>query len=304
MNTLKAMEVFVAVATNEGFAPAARTLNISTTAVSRYVQEFEDWIGAEVFRRTTRRISLTEVGHSRLVECQQILAEVAAVPIDAQNEESPKGSLRITAPVIIARHVLGGLAGQFLNKYPNVKLDILGLDRGVDLVDEGFDLAIRIGNLPDSTLISRRLRDIELVLVASPEYLDRIGAPIEVNDLRNHNCILDTVPEYRDRWPIRDKSSKRNLRVNGNIQVNGGEIAELIALSGTGIALLPDFFVVEHLRNGRLVRLLEDAESQVLGMNLLYPQTRHLTTQARAFIDFLVEHVDQIEALYSESTPF
>ena len=293
------MQVFDAVATNEGFAPAARALNISTTAVSRYVQEFEDWVGAEVFRRTTRKISLTEAGTSMLPACRQILAEVAAIPIDGQSEISPRGSVRITAPVFIARRVLGPLATPFLNNYPDVELDVVALDRGVDMVKEGFDLSIRIGALADSTLISRKLRDIELVIVASPSYLDRHGSPQCVKDLQDHNCIIDTVPSYRDRWPVKDESSKRDIRITGNVTANNGEIAELLALSGAGIALLPDFFVVESVRDGRLVRLLQHAESPELGMYLLYPQTRHLPTQVRAFIDFLVGHISQIEALYS-----
>jgi DNA-binding transcriptional LysR family regulator len=298
MNILRAMEVFDAVATNEGFAAAARALKISTTAVSRYVQEFEDWVGAEVFRRTTRKISLTEAGNSMLPACRQVLAEVAAIPIDRQSETSPKGSVRITAPVFIARRVLGSLATPFLNNYPEVELDVVALDRGVDLVKEGFDLSIRIGRLADSTLISRKLRDIELVLVASPAYLDRRGSPQCVKDLQDHNCIIDTVPGYRDRWPIKDESSKRGVRITGNVTANNGEIAELLALSGAGIALLPDFFVVENVRAGRLVRLLQGADSPALGMYLLYPQTRHLPTQVRAFIDFLVGHVAQIDVLY------
>ncbi len=299
MNTLRAMEVFDAVATYEGFAPAARALNISTTAVSRYVREFEDWVGAEVFRRTTRRISLTEAGNSMLPACRQILAEVAAIPIDEQSKTSPKGSVRITAPVFIASRVLGPLATPFLNNYPEVELDVVALDRGVDLVKEGFDLSIRIGTLADSTLISRKLRNIELVLVASPDYLDRRGSPLCVKDLQDHNCIVDTVPGYRDRWPVKDESSKRDVRITGNVAANNGEIAELLALSGAGIALLPDFFVVKSLRDGRLVRLLEDAESPEFGMYLLYPQTRHLPSQVRVFIDFLVEHVAQIDVLYN-----
>ncbi len=298
MNTLRAMEVFDAVATNKGFAPAARALNISTTAVSRYVQEFEDWVGAEVFRRTTRKISLTEAGNSILPVCRRILTDVAAIPINGQSETSPRGSVRITAPVFIARRVLGPLVTPFLNNYPDVELDVVALDRGVDLVKEGFDLSIRIGALGDSTLVSRKLRDIELVLVASPDYLDRRGSPQCVKDLKDHNCIIDTVPGYRDRWPIKDESSKRDVRITGNVTANNGEIAELLALSGAGIALLPDFFVVENVRDGRLVRLLQHAESPELGMYLLYPQTRHLPTQVRAFIDFLVGHIAQIEALY------
>jgi DNA-binding transcriptional LysR family regulator len=237
-----------------------------------------------------------------LPACRQILAEVAAIPIDRQSEMSPRGSIRITAPVFIARRVSGPLATPFLNNYPDVELDVVALDRGVDLVKEGFDLSIRIGALPDSTLISRKLRDIELVLVASPDYLYRRGSPQSVKDLQDHNCIIDTVPGYRDRWPIKDESSKRGIRITGNVTANNGEIAELLALSGAGIALLPDFFVVEDIRDGRLVRLLEHAESPEFGMYLLYPQTRHLPTQVRAFIDFLVGHLTQIEALYNPQT--
>jgi DNA-binding transcriptional LysR family regulator len=174
----------------------------------------------------------------------------------------------------------------------------VALDRGVDLVKEGFDLSIRIGTLADSTLVSRKLRDIELVIVASPAYVDRHGSPQCVKDLKDHNCIIDTVPGYRDRWPIKDESSKRDIRITGNVTANNGEIAELLALSGAGIALLPDFFVAENVRDGRLIRLLQHAESPEFGMYLLYPQTRHLPTQVRAFIDFLVGHIAQIEALY------
>ncbi len=300
MNTLKAMEVFVAVAEHQAFAQAARALNLSATAVSRHIQELEDWLGVELLRRTTRKVSLTEAGRRHLSKCQSIVNDVRALHADAHEKDiEPSGTLRLTAPAFIAKKLLAELLPSYLNTYPKVELDLLAIDREIDLVAEGFDLALRIGELADSTLIARKVRDVSLYLVASPEYLRVHGSPAHLSDLAGHNCLVDTVPRYGDRWPLRDASFKKHFRARGNVRVNSGEIIESMVLNGMGIAYLPDFFVFKHLAEGRLTRLLKDVRTPVLGMYLVYPQTHHVSRKLRTFVDFLMGHASQLDTLYS-----
>lgn len=300
MNTLKAMESFVAVAEYQGFAPAARTLGVSTTAVSRYVQEFEDWLGVELFRRTTRKVTLTEHGQQQLERCKGILNDVAGLQSEVRETYTDLiGTLRVTAPVLIAKRFLTGVLPGFLNTYPELDIDMLAVDREVNLISEGIDVAVRIGKLADSTLIARKLRDIKLEFVCSPDYVARHGEPENLKDLSKHNCLVDTVPDFGNRWPVTDASMRRNFHASGNVRVNNGEIVEALALDGIGIACLPDFFVQQHIAEGRLVRLLQNVDSPALGIYLVYPQTRHISPKVRAFIDFLTAHTEQLQRLYS-----
>ena len=294
MNLLKAMEVFIKVAELRGFAPAARALSLSTSSVSRQVQDFENWIGTQLLRRTTRHLSLTEMGETQLENCRRVVNELHAMRLDKETQSSePSGELRVTAPQFIAKRLLADLLPAFLASYPKISLDLVAIDREVDLVDEGYDLALRIGILADSTLRARKLCNVSLFLVASPGYLDKHGIPTTVRELNGHNCIVDTIPEHAERWPLSDVTLKKNFRATGNIRVNSGEIVETMVLQDAGIAYLPNFFVAEHIAEGRMVRLLDDAESPTLGMYLVYPQTRQLAPKTRVFIDYVTDHVDK-----------
>lgn len=293
------MTIFIEVAKQQGFAPAARTLDLSTSAVSRYVIDLEDWLAVQLFHRTTRKLSLTEEGTLYLDRCQRVIADVDHIKhIAADTQAEPQGTFRITAPVFLAKAWLQDLLPGYLNRYPNVNVELTAVDRFVDLVAEGFDLALRAGELSDSTLIARRLVDVELVLVASPIYLAEHGTPATIDDLRLHNCIVDTVAGYADRWPLLDGKRSKSMAVHGNVRVNSGEIVRSLAIAGIGIALLPRFFVLQNIHEGRLASFLESSVDFHAGLFAVYPQRRYVSANVRSFIDYLVGHLDQLKILY------
>ena len=299
MNVLKAMTVFSEVAKQGGFAPAARSLSLSTSAVSRQVIEFERWLGVELFQRTTRRLSITEEGARYLDRCQKVIDDVDGIKKMASDAlAAPAGTLRLTAPVFLAKDYLQHLLPGFLNAYPGVTVALTAVDRFADLVDEGFDLALRIGELPDSTLVARRLIDVDLAIVASPGYLAAHGAPRTPADLRKHNCIIDTVATYHNRWPMKSGKKRQPITVNGNIMVNSGELARNMAIAGMGLTLVPRLFVLRHLHNEQLVPVLEGHIDYKAGLYAVYPRSRHLTPKVRCFIDYMVAHLDQLQGRY------
>ena len=298
MDVLKGMTIFSEVARQHGFAPAARALNLSTSAVSRYVIDLEDWIGAQLFQRTTRKLSLTDEGKAYLERCRQVVAEVNDIQHAASDRKAePQGPLRITAPVFIAKSFLQDLLPEYLIRFPKIELELVVVDRFVDLIEEGFDLAIRAGELEDSTLVARRLADASLAMVAAPAYIEKYGMPQSGADLTHHNCLIDTVPDYANRWPISDKQKLKPVAVQGNVRVNSGEIIRSLALAGVGIALLPRFFVQDDIRNGRLTPLLEASIKSGAGIFVVYPKHRHISTNVRSFIDYLLTKLDRLSAL-------
>lgn len=295
MDKFKAMQVFVEVAKLEGFSAAARQLHISTTAVSRYVMELEDWLGVQLFNRTTRHLGLTDAGRAYLDRCIHIVDDVGNLERTSRDlKENPQGKINITAPVFMGRQFLSAILPKFLNKYPGIRLNLQLVDRYVNLVDEGFDVALRIGNLPDSNLISRKLGDMRMVMVASPVYIKKHGAPKSIKDLQNFNCIVDSVAKYLDRWPLLNKNTPVNVRVNSNLSINNGELVREMALAGLGITLLPDFFVASDIKAGRLVSVLKDKIDKHGTISAIYPQSRHLSSSVRVFVDFLVEHSKEL----------
>ena len=297
MDVLKGMTVFSEVAKQHGFAPAARALNLSTSAVSRYVIDLENWIGAQLFQRTTRKLSLTDEGMAYLERCRRVVVEVNDIQRAASDRRAePQGPLRITAPVFIAKSFLRDLLPEYLARFPKIEMELVAIDRVVDLIGEGFDLAIRAGELKDSTLVARKLADTSLALVAAPAYVDQYGMPESGADLAHHNCLIDTVPEYANRWPIADKQKLKTTAVQGNVRVNSGEIVRSLALAGVGIALLPRFFVRDDIRNGRLTPLLETSMKSSGGIYVIYPKHRHISTNVRSFIEYLVASVDRLNA--------
>jgi DNA-binding transcriptional LysR family regulator len=289
MDRVKAMQVFVEVAERQGFAPAARHLGLSTSAVSRQVKDLEAWLGLQLLNRTTRRIDLTEAGKAYLARCSWIVGAVAELETSARAlGEEPQGELRVTAPVFMGRHLLAPVLPGFLARYPKVKLRLRLLDRFVDLVDEGFDLALRIAYLPDSSLIARKLGETRILMTAAPSYLAEHGLPTSAADLKRHNCLVDTVAGTGDRWPLGRRRDRGTIRVAGNFTANSGEMVREMTLAGLGISRLPDFFVARDVAEGRLVVVPEQSGERSAGIYALYPQTRHLSGPVRALIDALV----------------
>ena len=298
MNVLKGMSIFVEVAKQQGFAPAARSLNLSTSAVSQYVIDLEDWLGVQLFQRTTRKLSLTDSGRAYLDRCRHVVTEVNNIKYAASERQvEPQGLLRITAPVFIAQSFLQNMLAGYLNQYPKVDLELVAVDRFVDLIEEEFDLAIRAGVLENSTLVARKLMDVRLVVVASPAYLEQYGMPKKIVDLKNHNCLIDTVAGYSNRWPVAEKKNAKPIVVQGNVRVNSGDIVRSLALSGIGIAFLPEFFVNKDIHEGRLVSLFDSHVQFSGGLFTVYPQKRHLSANVRSFVDYLFDHSDRLKLL-------
>ena len=291
MDKFKAMQVFVEVAKLEGFSAAARQLHISTTAVSRYVMELEDWLGVQLFNRTTRHLGLTDAGRAYLDKCIHLVDDVENLGRTSRDmQENPQGKINVTAPVFMGRLFLSSILPKFLGKYPGISLNLQLVDRYVNLIDEGFDVGLRIANLPDSNLISRKLGDMRMVMVASPAYIKTHGTPKSIKELQKFNCIVDSVADYLDRWPLLNKNTPVNVRVNSNLSINNGELVREMALAGLGITLLPDFFVASDIKAGRLVPVLKDKIDKQATISAIYPQSRHLSSSVRVFVDFLVAH--------------
>ncbi|MEM7563142.1 MAG: LysR family transcriptional regulator [Pseudomonadota bacterium] len=290
------MNAFVEVAKHGGFAAAARSTGISTSSINRQVIELETWLGITLFQRTTRKLSLTQEGSNYLIECQNVLDGVARIENMADKDlAQPAGTLRVTAPVFFAKECLHHLVPDFLNHYPEIKIEISAADRFVDLIDEGFDLALRIGDLDDSTLVARRLGVTRLVIVASPGYLKTKGTPKQIGEIKNHNCIVDSVAHFKNKWPLNGAATSRQVSVAGNVTVNNGEVARNLAMAGTGLTLLPHFFVRNQLEHGELVEILADQVHSHTGIFAVYPQNRYLRPKVRVFIDHVASHFAQMD---------
>lgn len=295
MDRLKAMKIFVEVARQEGFATAGRQLGMSTSAVSRYIMDMEKWLDVQLLNRTTRHLSLTDSGKHYLERSKTVLKEVREMEQSAKSvREAPQGELRVSAPVFVGKYFLGSILPAFFERYPGISVRLHLRDRFVDLIEEGFDLALRIGELEDSTLVARRLSSMRLMLAAAPSYIDQYGKPETVDDLKNHNCIIDTVAKHGDRWPLKHKGG---FRVHGNLSVNNGELVRDVALAGLGIARLPDFFVAQDIEEGTLVSLLSDIKENEVGIYAVYSQARHLSSSIRALIDFMLEHLNVLSSV-------
>jgi DNA-binding transcriptional LysR family regulator len=282
------MQVFVQVVESMSFVRAAERLGLSTTAVSKHVAELERHLQTRLLQRTTRRVSLTETGRAFHERCVQIIAELdEAERAAAPDAAAPRGTIRLTTSVNFGTSQVTPAITSFLARHPQVKFDVSLSDRIVDIVEEGFDLAIRIGATGHENLVARRLGDTRLVACASPDYVARHGAPAAPEDLARHNCL---TYEYamRNAWTFRDAAGReRTVRVAGSLNSNNGELNAAAAAQGLGITLEPDFIVGAQLTSGALVRLLESFEAPGLPIYAVYPSRRFLPAKVRAFVDFL-----------------
>jgi DNA-binding transcriptional LysR family regulator len=292
MDILSSMKVFIAVVDGGSFAAAAARLDMSRAMASKHVANLEEHLGTRLLNRTTRRLSLTESGTEFYSRSNQIIADVAeAEQVAGHLATDPRGVLKITMPLSYGQHRMGPVIADYVSRHPKVKLDISLSDRKVDLVEEGFDLAIRIGALPESGLIARKLGSERSVLCASPEYLRRRGMPQSPKDLADHACLSYSLSNGGDEWRLESRSEKVTVRSTGPIKADNGDILRLAALSGAGLLFQPLFIVTNDLQSGRLVQVLPDYVSSELGIYAIYPNRKHLSAKVRTFVDFLVEHL-------------
>jgi DNA-binding transcriptional LysR family regulator len=289
MNDLKAMRVFVEVARRGSFAAAARSTGLSTSSVSRLVRDLEDQLDTSLMRRTARSVTLTDAGEQFLERCADIVSAVDGLQIDARAmNDHPKGMLNVAAAAYPARKRIAPLLPRFLERYPDVQLNMHLQDQPVSLIDEGIDVAFRIGHLADSSMIARKCCEVALRLTVSSSYLDRHELPKSIDELPSFPCLVDTTPSHGRRWPV-----GRHLNVNGPIAANDGEIIHQMTLAGLGISLLPDFFVDDDIKNGNLISLFADDIDETIGMYLLFPSHRQLSSAARVFMDFMAEQLNK-----------
>lgn len=276
---------FVCVVETESFTAAAKRLEVSVAHISRQVNQLEDRLGAKLLYRTTRKLRLTEVGEVYYQHARKILDDMqAAERAVMEMEGKPTGKLRITAPVYYGEYFLAPLVNDFLLQYPQLDLELKLTNETVDLVKEGYDLAIRLGTLDSSSLMCRKLARRTQYLCASPAYLATHGTPQTLADLANHRCLGGSL----DHWRFLENGKLRNWRVGSAWSCNSGLALKDAALKGLGIVQLPDYYVQAALAQGSLVSLLESQRLPDDGVWVVYPQNRHLSPKVRLLVDFLV----------------
>jgi DNA-binding transcriptional LysR family regulator len=291
MDRLTSLTAFVRVVDSGGFSAAGRKLNMSTTMVSNHVQALEERLGARLLHRTTRKVSVTEVGRAYYDRAIQILADLEqADDIAGALQSTPRGTLRIFTATHIVPFVAPVVA-EFLAAYPAVTVDLNMGERAVDIIDEGFDVAIRLTPPPDSSLIVRSLATWRHVLCCSPAYLEKHGQLQQLSELADHNCVRHVLYPYQDEWRFADrKGAPASVQISGNLVSNSADMLRTAALQGVGILLGPGFLVADDLDSGRLIRLLPEYRPVELSMNAVYPHRHHLSAKVRSFIDLLVHH--------------
>ncbi len=295
MDTLTSMDLFVKAVETGSFSATARSMSLTPSAVSKQISRLEDRLGARLFNRTTRRLAPTEEGRAYYERCRRILADIdeAESAISQLNTE-PRGVLRVNMPVVFGRrHVVPALGG-FLAKYPQIHLEVSMTDQFVDPIAEGVDMLIRVGELKDSSLISRKLADARRVIAATPDYWDRTSRPNEPHELEAHNCLNYAYLSTGNSWRMIDPAGKECMvPTSGNIASNNAEALLEAALEGVGVINLPTWMVGQDLCEGRLEEVLKAYSMSEPSVHAIYPPGRHLSAKVRAFVDYLVDYFKQ-----------
>ncbi len=285
------MTAFVRAVEHGSFSVAARELGLTPSAVSKLVTRLEDRLGVRLLNRTTRRLALTPEGEAYFERSQRILSEIA----EAENEVArfraqPKGLLRVNVGTAFGTHQLAPALPEFLARHPEVHVELTVTDRVVDLIEEGADLGIRLGNLVDSSLVARRICELERVICAAPSYLRAHGTPRVPEDLPRHNCLSVAYAPNLRRWPFDTPEGVRHLEVKGNVSANNADTLLQLAILGVGVIRLSDVIVGEAIRAGQLVPILQDVHhGEALPLHAVHPTGRHRSPKVAAMIDFLVE---------------
>ncbi|MCK5831757.1 MAG: LysR family transcriptional regulator [Methylococcales bacterium] len=290
MDKLTSMNVFVRVAKAGSFAGAARDLGISRAMATKHIMSLESSLDTRLFNRTTRSLSLTEVGFSYLERCQQVLLDVEEMEAAVTHLQSePRGLLKVSAPPVIgATHIAPALA-EFLKIHDDLSVEIILRGGEVDLVDEGVDIAIFLGQLKDSSLIARKLASSGLVVCGSPSYFERYGIPNEPEDLIHHNCLVNWAIAPRDMWKFKGVLGEREIKVRGRIQSNVADPIRMAADDGLGLVMLPQYIVGRDIEKGKLQVVLEQYSVAPLDIHAVYPHRKYLSAKVRDFLDFLQE---------------
>lgn len=286
MQRWEGVNEFVAVAETESFTRAAKRLDVSTAHVSRQISALEDRLSTHLFYRTTRRVSTTEAGQIYYQHCRQILDALEQAERSMTNMQLvPQGRLRLTAPVTYGEKSIAPLVNDFVLRYPELDVEMKLTNQQLDLVAEGYDLAVRLGKLDDSSLMARRLASRTLYVCASPAYLAVHGTPHSLSELEHHNCLQGNLGY----WRFQDTGHPRNVRIRGNVRCDSGRALLDAALKGVGIVQLPDYYVGPALDAGTLIPLLTHYQEDDDGIWAVYPHNRHLSPKVRMLLDYFVD---------------
>ena len=290
MNKLLAMEAFVAVVDHQGFNAASNALPLSRSAVSKAVADLEASLGGRLLNRTTRRISLTEAGRAYYARCREILGAISeADGLVSGFSTNPAGKLRVNAPMSFGHRQLGPLVAAFRERHPDVYVELVLADRMVDMVEEGFDVTIRITRPADSSLVARRVAPCRFNVVASPAYLASRGRPRSPADLVNHECLVYRYAPEPERWRFQREGEPQPVAVNGNLCANNGDMLCAAAIAGAGVAMLPTFITCDAILDGQLETVLDDHIIPPVGIYAVYPSARFLSAKVRLWVDLLAE---------------
>lgn len=291
MDQLAAMATFVRVVDAGSLSGAARSLPSSLTSVSRQISALEQRFGTPLLLRTTRQLALTDDGRILYERAKSLLGEFREIEtMLARGRHEPSGRIRVSAPTLMGRSLIAPLLAEFLRRYPALTIDLLLVDRNVDMVEEDIHLSFRVGHLPDSQLIARKLADLRMIHCASPTYLERRGIPKLPSDLSRHDCLVFSDAPGIAEWRFRESAkSERKIRISGRLWVNSLDALVSAAKEGAGIVRVPSWQVEADITAGRLQRVLVDHEPSPTPINLLFQPSRLASPKARAFVDYLVE---------------
>lgn len=291
MDTLTGMETFIAVAKQKSFTGGAKVLGISTKLASKYVAQLESKLGAQLLNRTTRSVTVTELGSVYFDRCVAILDQYSELEGVIQTKQSElAGPIRIAAPTSFGSNELVKALDLFKKNNPRVSIDLQLSDQRVSLVEDGFDLAIRFGELEDSSLIARKLLDMSVVVFSSPEYLNRMGVPKHPDALSTHDCLIFSSSVDPMHWKFKQGRTMFAVPIKGSFRSNSPEAIVNMVLSGVGIGRVPIYLVKDYIERGEVNVLFENMQTDDFSLNAIYPPNRHLTSRIRSIIDHLVDY--------------
>jgi DNA-binding transcriptional LysR family regulator len=295
LDTPGEMKAFVRSVELGGFSAAARDLGLTPSALSKLVTRLEDRLGVRLMNRTTRKLALTAEGEAYFANARRILTDIEEAEAEVTRfSASPKGLLRVNVGTAFGLHQLAPAIPRFLEKYPEIEVEMTVTDRVIDLVEEGADVAIRNGVLRDSSLVAKRICDLQRVICASPAYLKKHGTPKSAADLARHNCISITGAPQLRRWPFKVAGGVEHIEVRGNVSANNAEMLLQLAATGAGIIRLTDVIVADGIHSGWLKPILTDIHHvEPLPLSAVYPHGRHKSPRVAAFVNFLVERFSE-----------
>lgn len=297
MDRLEAMRVFCAVLEAGGFAAAAERLGISTSAASRHVAQLEAHLNVRLLNRTTRRVSPTEEGYAYFERSTQLLADIEeADAMVSGGARLPRGRLRLTAPIALTSLHLAPALSAFSQAYPDIALDIVLSENVMDFIEEGIDVAIRVGRIGSENLVARRIGEAQLIVAASPGYIARCGEPRAPDELAGHACLTYAYSSTGNQWQFEGEDGEpTQVRITGRINANNGVLLAEMAAAGSGITLAPDFILQPLIDDARLVRLLPAWRTRRLPIHAVYPTRRHLSAKVQAMTNFLGDWFARME---------